>query len=331
MRFSEIKGQELVTGVLKRAVRTGQVPHAMIIEGEKGMGKKELALIYAAALLCDDPLTADNDTEPCGRCHSCIMAESGSHPDIVTVTHEKPGSIGVDEIREQVVNDVFIKPYTGRRKIYIIPEAHLLTPQAQNALLKTLEEPPEYAVMLLLSENRELLLPTLISRSVCLSMRPLRDEEIIRMLREGKGSSDTYDPEAVSFARGNPGKARLLAESADFSEFRDEIRELLCTVRKMSDAGISEAAQKAAKRKEQKKEYLDYLMLWFRDILYLKAGGGEDRLIFPFEVGELEEAAGYYTFERINTIIEAVKDAGSKMDSNVNPEYTYEMLFMKMR
>ncbi len=99
--------------------------------------------------------------EPCGECHSCRQALSGNHPDIIRVTHEKPGSIGVEDIRGQVNNDIVIKPYYGPYKIYIINEGEKMTVQAQNALLKTLEEPPAYGIILILTANAGALLPTI--------------------------------------------------------------------------------------------------------------------------------------------------------------------------
>ena len=179
--FCDIIGQEPVTGVLKNAVRTGKVPHAIIFDGERGMGKKTVAKAFSAALLCLDP---GEDGEPCGKCHSCIMAESGSHPDIITVTHEKPGSIAVDEIRQQVVNDVLIKPYYGGRKIYIIPDAHLMTQQAQNALLKTLEEPPAHAVFILATTEPHKIPATIRSRCQQFDFRRISKKDIIGRIGE---------------------------------------------------------------------------------------------------------------------------------------------------
>lgn len=329
--FRDIIGQEMAIRHLKSAIRSGKVAHAYIFDGEKGMGKKTLASVFVKALQCEEPLESREDTEPCGKCHSCIMADSGSHPDIVTVTHEKPNSIGVDEIREQVVNDVLIRPYSGGRKVYIIPDAHLMTVQAQNALLKTLEEPPGYAVIILLPDNKDMLLPTLISRSVCLPMRAVKDEEIAKFLREKKGTPEYETETLVSFAQGNLGKAELLSESEEFKELWEEVRHLLTDIRRMSDVDVSAAASKAQERKDWKDDYLSLLLLWFRDVLFLKAGGKEEGVIFKGELRELTEASGYYSFERLNDIIEAVKEADSRMESNVNPEYTYELLFMKMR
>ncbi len=327
MGFSDIIGQELITGTMKRMAVTGHVPHALIIDGEKGMGKETVAGIFAAALLCEDL----KDGEPCGSCHSCLMAASGSHPDIFTVTHEKPGSIGVGEIRLQVVEDVAVKPYYGGRKVYLIPDACLMTGEAQNALLKTLEEPPEYAVIILLTDNKELLLPTLLSRSVSLSMRPVPDDALEAFISKRTEGMLPDTAPVVSFARGNPGKALLLSGSGDFGEFYASMTGFLTSVRDMGVSEISKDAGEAAKNKEDRGDRLDFLLLWFRDILFLKAGGDSDRLIFPEEERAIREASEYYSFERLNDIIEGIKEASSMMDSNVNPEYTFEMLFMKMR
>lgn len=325
--FSDIIGQELIIGTLKRMAVTGKVPHALIFDGEKGMGKETLAGIFAAALLCEDL----KEGEPCMMCHSCVMAASGSHPDILTVTHEKPGSIGVNEIRSQVVEDVVVKPYYGGRKIYIIPDACLMTAEAQNALLKTLEEPPEYAVIILLTDNKELLLPTLLSRSVSLYMRPVPDRALEGFLsKRAEGLAGDQAP-VISFARGNPGKALLLSESEDFGDFYASMKGFLTSVRDMGVSDISKEAGEAAKIKEDRDDRLNFLLLWFRDILFLKAGGDPERLIFPEEERFIREASEYYSFERLNDITEAIKEASSMMDSNVNPEYTFEMLFMKMR
>ncbi len=139
--FKDVVGHKDILKYISSAVENNRVSHAYILNGERGSGKKMLANLFAMTLLCE---TGDN--EPCGKCHSCKQAESGNHPDIIRVTHEKPNSISVDDIRTQVNNTVDIKPYQGPYKVYIIPQADMMTPQAQNAILKTIEEPPAYAV-----------------------------------------------------------------------------------------------------------------------------------------------------------------------------------------
>ena len=174
MKFQDIIGQEQITGHLQNAIRMGKVSHAYIIQGEAGSGKKMLADIFATTLQCEE-----GGIEPCGRCQSCKQAISGNHPDIRHVIHEK-ATIGVDDIRLQLNNDIMVKPYSRPYKVYIIDEAEKMTEQAQNAMLKTIEEPPEYAVILLLTVNAKLLLPTILSRCILLNVRPVARGAITR-------------------------------------------------------------------------------------------------------------------------------------------------------
>ena len=172
--FEEIVGHEQIVTHLKSAMKLGKVSHAYILSGEKGCGKKLLADVFAETLQCEK-----GGTEPCGSCHSCVQAQSGNHPDIIHLMHEKPNSISVDDVRTQIVNDVLIKPYSGKYKIYIVPDAEKMTAAAQNALLKTIEEPPAYAVILLLANNASALLPTILSRCVMLSLKPVADDKVV--------------------------------------------------------------------------------------------------------------------------------------------------------
>mgnify|MGYP004726366161 FL=1 len=132
--FNDIIGHEEIIRHLKNAIQTEKVSHSYIFTGDPGSGKKLLAGTYAMTLQCEE-----GGTEPCGHCDSCKKAIGKNHPDIIMVIHEKPNVITIDEIREQVINDVDIKPYCSPYKIYIVADAELMNPQAQNALLKTIE------------------------------------------------------------------------------------------------------------------------------------------------------------------------------------------------
>ena len=145
-KFSDIVGQEELKQHIRNAIEMDKVSHAYIINGERNAGKEFIARLFAMTLQCEK-----GGTEPCGECHSCKQAISRNQPDIIYVSHEKPNTIGVEDIRGQINNDIGIKPYSSPRKIYIMNEGEKMTPQAQNALLKTLEEPPAYAVILVLT------------------------------------------------------------------------------------------------------------------------------------------------------------------------------------
>ena len=223
--FEEIVGHEQIVTHLKSAMKLGKVSHAYILSGEKGCGKKLLADVFAETLQCEK-----GGTEPCGSCHSCVQAQSGNHPDIIHLMHEKPNSISVDDVRTQIVNDVLIKPYSGKYKIYIVPDAEKMTAAAQNALLKTIEEPPAYAVILLLANNASALLPTILSRCVMLSLKPVADDKVKQYLMEHVQVPDYEADVCVAFAQGNIGKAVQLATSDSFNEIKNSALHLLKNV-----------------------------------------------------------------------------------------------------
>ena len=122
-RFDSIIGQEHIREHLRVSLTSGKISQAYLVTGENMSGKEYIARIFANALVCDNP---EGGYEPCGKCKACIQAASGNHPDIITVTHEKPGTISVDDVREQIVNDEQIKPYQSKRKIYIMNEARMV-------------------------------------------------------------------------------------------------------------------------------------------------------------------------------------------------------------
>ena len=206
-KFADIIGQEQIKEHLQNALKTNKVYHAYILNGEKNSGKEFIAKIFASALQCEKTGISLGMAEPCGECHSCIQMAGKNQPDVIYVTHEKPGSIGVEDIRSQINGDVAIKPYSSPRKVYIINEGEKMTVQAQNALLKTLEEPPEYTVILILTTNMESLLPTILSRCVALNMKPVRDSQVKKFLMETMRIPDYKADICVAFARGDVGKA----------------------------------------------------------------------------------------------------------------------------
>ena len=171
--FAAVVGHNDIIEHLQNATKSGKISHAYLFTGEPGSGKKLMATLFATLLQCEK-----GRANPCMKCASCKKALSQNHPDIIMVTHEKPNIISVKEIRDQVVNTVDIKPYESRHKIYIVNEAEKMNPQAQNALLKTIEEPPAYAIIMLLASNPDALLSTILSRCVRLNLKTVSDKDV---------------------------------------------------------------------------------------------------------------------------------------------------------
>lgn len=283
-KFSDIIGQEQIKEHLQNAIATNKVSHAYIINGERCAGKEFIAHVFAMALQCER-----QEEEPCQECHSCKQALSGNQPDIIKVMHEKPNTIGVEDIRTQINGTIAIKPYSSPRKIYIMNEGEKMTVQAQNALLKTLEEPPEYAVILILTTNVNALLPTILSRCVVLNMKPVRDELIKKFLMETVQIPDYKSDLCVAFARGNVGKAKLLASSEEFDNIKEEAVTLLKYINDMEIGEIVAAIKKINDYKFDVNDYLDILSIWYRDVLLFKATNDVNHLIFRGKYSILEK------------------------------------------
>lgn len=326
-RFADIVGQEHLKEHLENAIKMDKVSHAYIINGEKNAGKEFIAKTFAMALQCENR----QGIEPCGECHSCKQALSGNHPDIIFITHEKPGTIGVDDIRRQINNDVAIKPYKGPWKIYIMNEGEKMTVQAQNALLKTLEEPPEYAVLLILAANVDSLLPTVLSRCVVLNMKPAKDAQIKKYLMETMEIPDYKADICVAFARGNVGKAKLLANSEEFEKVKEEAIILLKNIREMELNEIVTAIKKINEYKFDVNDYLDILSIWYRDVLLFKATHDANHLIFKEEIQYIRKVADKSAYEGIEKIIDALEKSKQRLSANVNFDLTMELLLLTIK
>ncbi len=324
--FQDIIGQEQIKEHLQNALSTGKVSHAYIINGEKSSGKEFIASVFAMALQCEN-----QETKPCQECHSCRQALSGNHPDIIRVMHEKPNTVSVDDIRTQVNNDVAIKPYSAVHKVYIINEAEKMTIQAQNAILKTLEEPPEYAVIILLTANVNSLLPTILSRCVVLNMKPVPDDLVKDYLCRQLQVPDYKAEVCAAFARGNLGRAKNLATSEEFENIKAEALSLLKYIQDMDLNEIVAAVKKVMEYKMEIKDYLDICAIWYRDALLFKATSDVNHLIFREEVQALRRTAQSSSYEGIENIIKALDTAKRRLDANVNFELVMELLMLSIQ
>ena len=324
--FREIIGQEKIVEHFRNAIRYDKISHAYILTGEQGMGKKMIAEAFAMTVQCENG--AD---EPCMSCHSCKQAMSGNNPDIRWVKHEKPATISVEDIRMQVNNDIVIKPYEYKRKIYIIDEAEKMTAASQNALLKTIEEPPGYAVILLLTTNQEAFLPTILSRCVQLKLKPLRDFTVKKYLMDTLHVEESDADIYAAFARGNLGKAISLASSEDFKLLHGEMLHLLKHVKEMD---ISELLDYIRKMKEENLdiyECLDFMQLWYRDVLLYKVARDMNQLIFKDEYSSINGIGQKCSYEGLEKILEAIDKARVRLDANVNMELAMELMLLVMK
>lgn len=232
-RFSDIVGGTAVIEHMQHALRRNEVSHAYILSGEPGSGRMQIARAYASALLCEHPVEENGRIEPCGICPACLKTMAMSHPDLQIYSKDllsrqdrgKTSSIGIKLIR-MLVADVQIKPYEGGRKIYIIPDAENLTVEAQNALLKTLEEPPAYTVLLLLANGTSAFLPTILSRCVTLRLYPMGQQALTDYLTTTMDLPAERARVAAGLSHGNPGMARRIATSDAYQALYERTMDL---------------------------------------------------------------------------------------------------------
>ncbi len=320
-----ILGQDHIKRYFQTAIATRKISHAYILSGEPGTGRNALADHFALTLLCESAAA------PCLKCHSCRQALSGNHPDIIHITHEKPGTIGVDDIRAQINNTVSIRPYSSQYKLYIMDEAEKMTIQAQNALLKTIEEPPSYAVIILITTNSDGFLPTILSRCVQLKLRPLDDAAVRDYLIAELSVPDTKAEIYAAFARGNIGKAVRIAQSEDFQHFYEELIHLLKNIRAMDISMLLNFIKKLKDENFDLYECLDFMQIWYRDALMFKVTKDANLLIFKDEysaINEMSQKTGYDGFENI---LQAIEKAKVRLEANVNMELAMELVFLVMK
>ncbi len=341
--FEDILGHKKEVSHLEQAIRSGKVSHAYIFNGEKGTGKNMLAKAFAQTLQCEripipsGEFAAQDTAEdvmkivPCGECHSCKQAASGNHPDIIFLQHEKPASIGVDDVRDQLVGDAQIRPYNGRYKIYIISDAEKMTVQAQNAILKTIEEPPEYVIVLFLTANDRALLDTIRSRCVTLNLKPVPDDVVKEYLMEQVQVPDYQADICAAFAQGNIGKAVRLASSEDFNAIKSSAMRLIRSAGDMEISAIIDYVKEVQDYRISIQDYLDILALWYRDMVYYKATKDIDGIVFKDELRTIRETVQRCSYEGAEEVMKAIETAKARLSANVNFDLTMELLFLVIK
>lgn len=311
MKLSHIIGQRELKDYFRRAFSGERLSHAYIIEGERGSGKRLLAAAAANLLVCGHSEAG----ESCGSCADCLQLAGGNHPDVIYVQPTKKTGYGAEDIRQSVLQEIDIRPYQSRYKIYIIASAESMTVQAQNVLLKTIEEPPAYALFFLLVENKDRLLETVLSRCVLLRMKPLSPEEMQELLnRSGRQEAQGL----ISFAEGNPGRLLELAASEDFGEMKRDLENLLDRFIKTSEHGIMEWIPILEKYEEKLEEALTTLQVAVRERLQ-KAYRQES----PVWSGDSPESLHRYYFLARNLI-----RAKKQLFANVNKTMIIWNLFL---
>lgn len=322
-QFSEVYGNALLLRHLRQAVISQKVSHAYLLIGSKGGGKRMIADAFATTLECET-----GGTQACGHCSSWSAFASGNHPDVVYVRPTKK-TLGVDDIREQILEDVSLKQYRYRYKIYIVEQADTMTVQAQNALLKTLEEPPGYAVFLLLAQQEDAFLPTVLSRTVTLRLRPLPDTLVAAYLRQEKGLQEADAAVYAAYAQGSIGTALMLLEDTGFRQMREDILQKLAALPRLGAGEVFLWAKELEQYKEDLR-FLDVMQLWYRDLLLAKRLHSDEYLIQKDKKLEIFRCAVEPEAELARKAA-VIQRARVQLARNANFRLTMEVMLMELK
>ena len=259
--FKDIIGNKKIISGLRSAIQIKKIFHSYIFYGENGLGKSLIANCFAKFIQCEN-----KGEEACDICYSCESFNSQNNPDIIYVRPSKTKSIGVDDIREQVCSQAELKPYVCPHKIFIIDNADEMTVQAQNALLKILEEPPEYLIFILIGERLDNFLSTIISRCVKINIKPVEDDLIKKYLKDIGIKDDNLVDDLSQYSHGNIGKALALVNNKNFIDMRKEIFDLLEKIDKSNPAEALTLVSELEKFKDDFNLVLDIIYFWYYNL-----------------------------------------------------------------
>lgn len=332
--FSEILGQSSVIDAIRRAYLADRLPHGLIFAGPTGVGKATTARVLAQLFLCEHP-TGD---APCARCESCRVFAAGNHPDYHVITkeliryHDKTGkSKGIDlsihVLRPELIEPANRKPMMGRGKVFIVEQAELMNPQAQNSILKTLEEPAGRTLIVLLTDQSTALLQTIRSRCQTFRFAPL-DLSVVLVELKKRGIDAATAADAARFAEGSLGVAMKWIEDGVIDPARElvgQLNELLAGRPPENLPAWFKSAAEAYAEKQLERDELSSKDQANREglNLYLRLAAGHFRsqLSASEDEGELERAC---------TAIDAIARAETYLDANVNVPIIFQQLSLAM-
>lgn len=322
MDFNQIIGHEKQIEALKNSTINGNISHCYLFEGEKGLGKRNLALAFSKTLLCKK-----GQAEPCNTCSSCIKFESGNHPDFKILSPEK-GFIKKSEV-EKLINSMATLPFESERKVFIIDDCDMMRLESQNALLKTLEEPPKYINIILVTSSSSKLLPTILSRCQIIKLYPLHISKIVELLIKDYGIDENRAKFIAGFTKGSVERSIELASSNSFFEKREEIIKIIDSILKGDKTKALTSMNFFNENKDNIDEVLDIILYWFRDLLIYKELGNTTLLINKDKVQILSNES-FIDLNRINGIIYKIEDTKININRNVNFSLSIETMLLSI-
>lgn len=322
MSLSVIKGQDRVLDALKRSIAANRVAHAYLFEGPDGCGRRTTALALMQALFCKEPLDGG---DACGNCSSCRKLASGNHPDLHLLSPlPDKRDISIEQIRE-LQQQLSLRPFEAKRKACLIEPAERMNEKSANALLKTLEEPPGHAIIILLSTQADLLLSTIRSRCQHLRFSPLDDSVVADLLIQ-QGMAPDKAQELAPLAEGSMERASTLDEESDAAR-RQELLAMLSKASSRQVATVFDAAESVAGGREETLSTFNLLLSLLRDLLLIRSCG-QIGIANGFLSTELTAEASRFTPAGIMEALECCLETRRAIQGNANPKLALERFLL---
>lgn len=324
MLYNKIVGQNEIKNYLIKSVNEKSLSHGYIFEGPKSIGKIELAKVFAQSIFCEN-----FGVEPCNKCNACKKINTDNHPDLHIIDIEDESI--KRELVDQIIESVYIKPYEADKKIYIINNSHNMTLQAANTFLKTLEEPPKDTVIILLSTNSELLLPTIVSRCQVIKFKRINKNEIKKLLINKYDINDQRAQLIAEYSKGILNKAiRIYEGKDDILSERDEIVKIIDELFKSSPDIIYEYENYFEKKKNNMDDTLELIMIWLRDIAFI-IKDMDDLVINKDSLILLKKHSENTTLESITDMIQYIQNVSFDIKKHVNYKLVIDKMLLKLQ
>lgn len=323
MSFKDIIGQENIKQRILKGIKENSLAHAYIFTGPKGIGKRLMATNLAQALLCSDANNA-----PCNSCTACKLTYAGTNPDL-TVIEADGSSISVEEIRK-IQSSSNIRPLYSNNKVYIIVDGDKMTVQAQNSLLKTFEEPPEYCKIIITTSNVEKLLETIRSRAIKMSFIKYTQNEIEEILLKNSVLTNNNMDFIYAYSEGIPGKAIELCTSETFLDLKNTTLEYVNNLKKDKINGLFKFSEYLIQNKDSIDTILDLLIIFYRDLFISKKNLNNSYLINSDKKGMILEYSQKLSCDNIINSIEVIESARKQIKQNANLELVLDVMLMEL-